>query len=72
MPSDWMERPEIYRKVFFSLLAFVVALVLFLKGLGVEDISGAYELDVARAVYYGASGLVFILGLLPWAWVEQD
>lgn len=68
MQDGWMDRPEVYRKVVFSALTLVVTLALFFTGLG--QYQGEWQ--VARAVYLSTAAVVFILGLIPWVWIERE
>ncbi len=53
------------RRWIVSTVAIIIAS--FLLVAGVTQYQGT-NWEVVRAVYVSAAGVVFILGLLPWAW----
>ena len=70
MQRSWIDRPAVYRKVIFSVLAMLVALALLFasraEGVLLEQFS------VVQALYYVGAAIAFVLALLPWAWAERD
>ncbi len=70
MQRSWIDRPAVYRKVIFSVLAILVALALLFAGRAEAGLIN--QMEVVQAVYYTGAALVFILALLPWVWVERD
>ncbi len=70
MRRSWIDRPAVYRKVIFSVIAILLSGALLFGGS--QSPIGSDLIYMVQAVYYTGAALVFILSLLPWVWPERD
>ncbi len=63
-------------KIFITVIATLIAVGLFTRGLvNIGDYvlpTSGYELRILQAIYFVGAAVVFILGLLPWAFNWED
>ena len=57
-------------KIFITVIASVIAFGLLIGGF--VNPGSVYELRILQAVYFVGAAVVFILGLLPWAFGWED